>query len=313
MKKTLLIIGSSGFFGRSIIDYLQNTNKYNKSFSHLCLISKKNKPRIKKRLKSKFVITQLKLDILKAKKIPDADYIVYSALSNNFKKDHLTFKNFLNLLKKNKKKCRLIYTSSGAIYLNHSDKYKSLKENDKLNNSLFNSKLKKKYIESKIKNEALIKSIKNENIKVSILRCFAFVGKYLPRNKNYFVGNIIKSIIEKKNIKILNPSKVVRSYMHADDLSDVILKILIQEKNKFSIYNIGSDDYIDVKYIAKKLAKIFNLKVKTPSLKKKINSDIYIPNIKKFRRKFSYNKKLSSYKAIIKTISEIRYKGDQKY
>ena len=118
MKKTLLIIGSSGFFGRSIINYLQNTSKYNNCFSHLCLISKKNKPAINKKLKSKLIITQLKLDILKAKKIPDADYIVYSALSNNFKKDHLTFKNFLNLINKNKKKCRLIYTSSGAVYVN---------------------------------------------------------------------------------------------------------------------------------------------------------------------------------------------------
>lgn len=312
MKKTLLIIGSSGFFGRSIINYLQNTSKYNNCFSHLCLISKKNKPAIKKKLKSKFIITQLKLDILKAKKIPDADYIVYSALSNNFKKDHLTFKNFLNLINKNKKKCRLIYTSSGAVYVNKSDKIKPLKENGKLNFSLFNSKLKKQYIESKIKNEAILKDVANENIKVSILRCFAFVGKYLPRNKNYFAGNIIKNIIEKKKLKILNSSKVIRSYMHADDLSDVILKILIFEKKKFSIYNIGSDDYVDVKSIAKKLAKIFNLKVEILNLKKIMNNDIYIPNIKKFRRKFNYNKKLSSYNAIIKTISEIRYKGVKK-
>ena len=43
-----------------------------------------------------------------------------------------------------------------------------------------------------------------------------------------------------------------------------------------------------------------------------MNNDIYIPNIKKFRRKFNYNKKLSSYNAIIKTISEIRYKGVKK-
>ena len=100
--------------------------------------------------------------------------------------------------------------------------------------------------------------------------------------------------------------------MHADDLSDVILKILIFEKKKFSIYNIGSDDYVDVKSIAKKLAKIFNLKVEILNLKKIMNNDIYIPNIRKFRRKFNYNKKLSSYNAIIKTISEIRYKGVKK-
>ena len=42
-----------------------------------------------------------------------------------------------------------------------------------------------------------------------------------------------------------------------------------------------------------------------------MNNDIY-SNIKKFRRKFNYNKKLSSYNAIIKTISEIRHKGLKK-
>tara|TARA_Y100000992_G_C20979564_1_gene356614 strand:- start:37 stop:201 length:165 start_codon:yes stop_codon:yes gene_type:complete len=53
MKKKLLIIGSTGFFGKSILDYLDKFKKYDNNFSHIYLLSKTKKNSLSNRLKKK--------------------------------------------------------------------------------------------------------------------------------------------------------------------------------------------------------------------------------------------------------------------
>ena len=59
MKKKLLIIGSTGFFGKSILDYLDKIKEYDKSFSHIYLLSKTKKNILSNNLKRKFRFIQL--------------------------------------------------------------------------------------------------------------------------------------------------------------------------------------------------------------------------------------------------------------
>ena len=42
-KKSILIIGSSGFFGNSIIDYLKNNKSTNRKINKIILLSKSKK------------------------------------------------------------------------------------------------------------------------------------------------------------------------------------------------------------------------------------------------------------------------------
>ena len=94
----------------------------------------------------------------------------------------------------------------------------------------------------------MFKNLIDNNIKVIIARCFAFVGRNLPLDKNFVVGNLIKNILDKKKLVIKSNKKVFRSYMSSNDLSYCLLKLIFGNKNKLNIYNIGSEDKIDIEF-----------------------------------------------------------------
>jgi nucleoside-diphosphate-sugar epimerase len=37
-----------------------------------------------------------------------------------------------------------------------------------------------------------------KGLRVSVVRCFAFVGEFLPLNSHFVIANIIRNILEKK-------------------------------------------------------------------------------------------------------------------
>ena len=53
-KKTLLIIGSSGFFGNSIVEFISKKNKFLQRINKIILISRTQKNKFAKKLKKKF-------------------------------------------------------------------------------------------------------------------------------------------------------------------------------------------------------------------------------------------------------------------
>ncbi len=308
-KKSILIIGSSGFFGNSIIDYLKNNKSTNRKINKIILLSKSKKNVLSKILKQNYKIKQILGDISKIKQLPHADYIIYCAISKNLSNDEKGVKNYIKLAKKFHRGSKVLYTSSGAIYGKQSLNIKEFNEKHRTKPLNHKSVIRKKYAITKYKNEKLFNSLNKENINVIITRCFAFVGKNLPLNKNFVVGNLIKNILEKKKLVIKSDKNVLRSYMFADDLAHCLLKIIFSNKTNFNLFNIGSEDKIDIRELAYKLAKKYKLETNIKKIKHKTNHDIYIPNILRFRKEFNYNKKLDSYKAIIKTIKIILQNG----
>ena len=301
-KKSILIIGSSGFFGNSILDYLNKNKSSFRKINKIILLSKSNKNKISKLLKKNYKIEQILGDISKIKKLPYADYIIYCVISKNLSNDEKGVKNYIKLAKKFHRGSKVLYTSSGAIYGKQSLNIRGFSEKYYPKPLNHKSIIRKKYAITKYKNEKLFNSLNKENINVIITRCFAFVGKSLPLNKNFVIGNLIKNIVEKKKLVIKSDKKVLRSYMFADDLAHCLLKLTLSNKTNFNLYNIGSEDKIDIRQLAYKLAKKYKLETKIKKIKNKSKHDTYIPNILKFRKEFNYNKKLDSYKAIIKTI-----------
>ena len=79
---------------------------------------------------------------------------------------------------------------------------------------------------------------------------FTFVGKYIPKNSHFLIGNLIKNILDRK-LSIKFNYKIIRSFMHTDDLSRCLFKIMNKKKDICKIYNVGSDDAIEINVLLK--------------------------------------------------------------
>ena len=307
MSKSLLIIGASGFFGRSILDSFFYNNK-EKKIKKIYLLSRSiYKTKIIEKKNKIIKIVKICADISKLNKIPFADYVIYCAINHNYNQDHKAVCNYFKLAKKYHSKSKILYTSSGAVYGEQIKKIKKIKENYLLNNQRidFRNKNKNAYSLAKLKNEEVFKNLTKFKIKVSIARCFAFVGRYLPRDSNFVVGNLIKNILDKKNLRINANYNVIRSYMHESDLSSWLLKIVKNSNIKCPIYNVGSDDAVNISNLAYRLSKKFKLK---STLKKKISSfhDKYIPSIQKAKTELKLRLKYDSLSSINRVIYSIK-------
>lgn len=301
--KTLIIIGSTGFLGESILKFLEKKN--NSNIKKLILYSFSRKNIISKEIKKNYIVEQIQVDFSLIKEIKYADFIIYAAMSDNIKKEYSIIQNLCKILDNRFQKSKLIFISSGAVY----GELKKTPANEKLqlNYKSYKGTFKKKYAKLKIDNELKLKKIKNKLLNLIILRSFTFVGPTIPLKSRFAAGNIIDSVLNKKKIILKSKIKVFRSYLHTDDFSRILIRLFFKKfKKKINIYNLGSDDYVDLHTLAKKIA--FKYK-QNLEVQKKINKkiDFYIPCISKLRKDLRIKKKFNSLNAINKTIKELSY------
>lgn len=183
--KSLLLIGGTGFLGQSILKYLLNTNFKKKRISKIIILSrhKLKNNNFFTRLKKKFQIIKINRSILKLKKLPYADYVIYATLLNNYNHDYKAIQHYSILAKKFHQESRIIYLSSGAVYGKQPNSIKKVKEKYLEFNKIikFQNGYKKEYSKTKLKNEKIFKKLAHYGLKVSIARCFTFVGEFLPK------------------------------------------------------------------------------------------------------------------------------------
>tara|TARA_B100001057_G_scaffold483417_1_gene560145 strand:+ start:999 stop:1820 length:822 start_codon:yes stop_codon:yes gene_type:complete len=248
-----LIIGGSGFVGKSFKDY-----------------SKKKKIKI-----ISFSRTEKK-NILNIKKLPKINNIIYCINNSKIKQSLKYFFHFKKLLQKNHKMTKIMFFSSGSIY-GPRNINKRFSEDEKPNLKKINKfkGYKKKYAQEKFLLEKEFKNLGNEGFKISIIRGFTFYGKYILKN-DYLISQIINSVKSKKKLIIRNKN-VHRSYMHANDMCRWIIKILKKSSVKCPIYNVGSEKNVNIKNLITFLNKKYNSRILlNKDNYKKI--DFYIPS-----------------------------------
>jgi dTDP-glucose 4,6-dehydratase len=303
--KKILIIGGTGFFGKSLVNYF--INKKSKKKTQIIIFARKVKKFKLINDNKNLSIKKIKGNILNTKTLPKANLVIYCALSKKYKDDIRAIKNFCFLSKKYYRNSKIIYVSSGAIYgilprnINRVKEEYSSDNRNKFNN------YKKNYSMAKKINELQIQDLGKCGLNVAIARCFTFVGEMFSQNSNFAIIDFINCVLKKRKIILKAKHKVIRSYMHADDLAFFLLKILNFASNNCPIFNCGSDHGVSFNQLLNFLSKKYNVKLD----KKKYNYknkyiDLYVPNINKFRKEFKFYKKLNSFKAIEKTIYNLK-------
>lgn len=147
-------------------------------------------------------------------------------------------------------------------------------------------------------------------IQLSIARCYAFVGPYLPLDQHFAAGNFIKNILERKTITLSGDGTPYRSYMYPTDLVEWLLTILTGEATG-EVYNVGSDEEVQLIELAKIIdnfrdsigisineegVKINDVSPPNP------NRNAYVPSIEKAYRKLNLKVRVNLLEALQKTL-----------
>ena len=289
---TLLIIGGTGFFGKSILDAYKRGLLSPWNIDKVIAMSR-NATKLEFK-HPELILDTVELldgDISTVNFLPKSDYVIHAAASTNVSR-YLRHNeeekqniikgtlNYCRLAPKFHKNCKIVFCSSGAIYGYQSKKVRYLTEGMAFGNIEKLDEVKKSYAYAKRDAELAIQKLGQVGLNVSVARCFSFIGKYLPRDQHFAIGNFIADGLAGKDINVKADRKVYRSYMYADDLVVWLMSIANASNKECPVYNVGSDVVIEIHELAKLIADIFNVDVIQDKFKPLL-VDKYIPSIKK--------------------------------
>ena len=145
---------------------------------------------------------------------------------------------------------------------------------------------------------------KEYDLKITIARCFAFVGPYLPLDIHFAIGNFIRDGLTGDSIHVSGDGTPYRSYLYSADLA-IWLWTLLFRGPPGEAYNVGSEDVISIGELACEVAAFFpNLPevviAKTPIPGRE--AELYVPSIKKARDSLDLNSWINLKDALHRTI-----------
>ena len=165
---------------------------------------------------------------------------------------------------------------------------------------------KRDYAAAKRDSEKAIQELGKAGLNVSIGRCFAFVGAYLPRHQHFAIGNFIEDGLNNRPIEVKARHAVYRSYMYADDLVHWLMTIAENATPDCPVFNVGSDEPILLQDIAEMVSRYFVGEVtKNSCLQGK--TDSYIPSVLKAQSILKLNVSCNVDEAIKQTLSKINF------
>jgi len=149
---------------------------------------------------------------------------------------------------------RVLFLSSGAVYGRQPWEMEKISESWRGGPNCVNSRY--AYAEGKRAAEMLCTIYGNQfGLKIAIARIFALLGPYLSLDIHFAAGNFIRDAIKGKQIMVNGNGLPCRSYLYAADLAVWLLHMLVRAE-PCKPYNVGSDDSISIRDLAKKVSDV---------------------------------------------------------
>lgn len=288
---TLLIIGGSGFFGKSILDAFLRGLLGPWQIAHIIVLARsasklsKTHPYLVARN-----VTLIDDDITSTNTLPEADYVIHAAASTDARnyinaptQEQQNIQagtyNYCRLASKYHRNSRILYASSGAVYGQQPAEIAFISEEYKPTTLEGLSEAKQSYALAKQHAEEAVKVLGEQGQKVTIARCFAFVGPHLPLNQHFAIGNFIGDLLNNRPVQVTAAHRVYRSYMYADDLVVWLMTIAQHANSDCPVYNVGSDEAVLLHDLAQKMANEYGAITEISNISTS-QVDRYVPSIK---------------------------------
>ena len=145
--------------------------------------------------------------------------------------------------------CKVLFLSSGAVYGQQPYEIERVKEDWRGAPDCLDPKA--AYAEGKRAAEMLCAVYgKQYGLQISIARIFALLGPYLSLDIHFAAGNFIRDAMQNKVVEVNGNGLPYRSYLYAADLV-IWLWHLLQRGENNKAYNVGSDEAISIRDLAK--------------------------------------------------------------
>lgn len=172
---------------------------------------------------------------------------------------------------------RTLFLSSGAVYGQQPPDLAHVPET--WNGLLDCADPRSAYAEGKRAAETLCAIYaQHHGLPVSIARCFAFVGPYLPLDTHFAVGNFIGDALRGQPIVVKGDGTPFRSYLYATDLTIWLWHLLLRGSSGMP-FNVGSEEAISIRALAELVGQELDRPVQVMGVANpKAPSERYIPS-----------------------------------
>ncbi len=256
-SRRLMVIGGSGFFGKSFLDAYQRGRLAPWQVDEVIIVARRATDL--KTTHPHLLSASVRLvnaDVGHCTELPQADYVIHAASSTDAQR-YIThadeeranilrsIDNFCHVAARDLRGARILYTSSGAVYGAQPADIARVQEHYRPGDVADMEAYKRDYAEAKRMAEQRIAQFGQAfGVGVTVARCFAFMGHYLPRDQHFAIGNFMADGLAGRPVVVKATSPVYRSYMHADDLVDWLMAMVADAQPHCPIYNVGSDEAV---------------------------------------------------------------------
>lgn len=292
----ILIIGGTGFFGKSTLHSFLRGKLKKYDIDSICVLSRNIDRFLQKHPEFKNEnIKYINGDISKIRSLPEADIVIHAATSTNINDYKLNsnnerlnieigVSNYIKIAKKIHQNARIVYCSSGAVYGRQTSEMEKINEEYPFQDISTLPLIKRNYALGKRNAELQFKELGNSGFNVAIARCFTFYGEYLPDEGHFAYVSFLKSAKKGEDIIVNSDQEVIRSYMHADDLVESLFRIAFNSDNSCPIYNVGSDEEISIFDLANFISEKYGVNVIKKDNIDFSKIDRYVPDTSKLKK-----------------------------
>lgn len=128
---------------------------------------------------------------------------------------------------------------------------------------------------------------------------------YGPHQQLYRIipKTIIKSI-KRQTLELHGGGNSVRSFIHIDDVSEALLKILIHKNNIGETYHISTNEFVSIKKLVNIINKKLKKKIKVKKVKERSGKDYgYFLSSSKLRKELNWKPKINLKRGLQETIN----------
>ena len=296
-RASLLVIGGTGFFGKSLLDAYRCGLLAPWGIDRFAVAARAATSLA--RTHAELVgdgVELVDVDIRTTDHLPRADFVIHAANTTDARRYAeapaaeranivQAAENFAAVARRDLSSSRIVYTSSGAVYGQQPSDLACLPEEFGPGDAAGLVAYKRDYAQAKLLAEARVADLGREGLLISIARCFAFVGRFLPRDAHFAIGNFLEDGRVCRPIAVRATHPVIRSYMHADDLAIWLMTLAAGAAPDCPVVNVGSGEAVSMIDLARRVAARFGVGVDAPA-QAGAPVDRYVPCVERAARRY---------------------------